>query len=292
MGSKSDQAPLVAVVGETASGKSTLAIALAERFGGEIVCADSWTVYKYFDVGTAKPTPEDRLRIRHHLLDIVDPHDGFSAAEFKLLAKQAIADITSRGRLPILTGGTGLYVDSVLFDYSFLPPGDKKLREELNSLSISQLIKKAEESKLDLSDIDLRNKRRIIRLIESGGMKPSKGEMRKHTTVLGVEIERQLLKEKIMLRVDDMFRQGLASEVESLSSRYGWDVEPMKGIGYREFHDYFSGNQTLEVTRDKIIHSTLDLAKRQRTWFRRNKSIHWIPGQEQAVDILTTELNK
>lgn len=292
MGSKSDQASLVAIVGETASGKSSLAISLAERFDGEIVCADSWTVYKHFDIGTAKPTPEDCSRVRHHLLDIVDPHDGFSAAEFKALAMEAIDDIVSRGKLPILTGGTGLYIDSVLFDYSFLPPGDRGLREKLNEMSIIELIQKAKKDKLDLSDIDTRNKRRIIRLIESRGIRPTKREMRKHTIILGVGVDRETLKKRVALRVDEMLSRGLVNEVESLSHLYGWDVEPMKGIGYREFYGYFHGSQSLEATRDMIIRSTLDLAKRQRTWFKRNKSIHWVDEQKQAVDILTTELNK
>jgi tRNA dimethylallyltransferase len=291
MATKSNS-PLIVVVGETASGKSALAMLLAEKFNGEIIAADSWTVYKDFNIGTAKPSAEDQKRVTHHLLDIADPQVGFSAAEYKRLALATIKDITQQGKLPILVGGTGLYIDSILFDYSFLPPASAEMREYLNGLDINALLAELERKGIDTKGVDLRNKRRLIRLLETDGNRPTKGLMRKNTLVVGVSVPRDQLQERIIARVDAMFADGLEAEVWALAKKYGWDVEPMKGIGYREFYEYYNGLQTLAQTRDRIISACLNLAKRQRTWFKRNRSVHWISEQREAVDIATTFLNK
>lgn len=284
--------PLVVIVGETASGKSALAMELAEQFDGELICADSWTVYKGFDIGTAKPSPADRVRVPHHLLDVADPAEGFSAVLFQRLAKEAIADITARGKLPIMVGGTGLYIDSVLYDYQFLPPSDPKLREELNALSLSELLERAAALELDTVGIDLRNKRRVIRLIENNGQRPSKQALRENTLVLGIKVPRDELQERITGRVDIMLRQGLEDETWQLAERYGWEAEPMKGIGYVEWHEYFAGSLGLAETRQRIIKASMDLAKRQRTWFKRNSGIQWVSDRSKAIEITTTFLNK
>jgi len=286
--------PLVVIVGETASGKSALALELAERFGGELVCADSWTVYRGFDVGTAKPSEEERQRMPHHLLDVADPAEGFSAVLFQRLAKEAIADISARGKLPIMVGGTGLYVDSVLFDYSFLPPSDPALREELSAMTLEQVLERARAMGLDTEGIDLGNKRRVVRLIENNGVRPTKRTVRGNTLVLGLQTERAELHQKIEGRVDAMLAAGLEEEVRRLAGRYGWDAEPMKGIGYFQWQGYFEGRQTLEETRAKIIKATMDLAKRQRTWFKRNSGIQWLNNRDKytdAADLITTLLN-
>lgn len=293
MASRSDNPPLVVIVGETASGKSELAVQLAEAFAGEVIAADSWTVYKDFTIGTAKPDAATRNRVPHYLLDIADPLIGFSAAEYKRQALAVIADISRRHKLPILVGGTGLYVDSVLFDYSFLPPAAPEMREKLNALSIDELLRMIEESGYELEDIDVRNKRRLIRLIESNGLRPNRNEqVRSNTLAIGVRVEREELRARIAKRVDAMLTAGLEDEVGMLAKTYGWDVEPMKGIGYQEFYEYFNGSQTIDETRERIISSSLNLAKRQRTWFKRNKSIHWTSKQEEAVELITTFLNK
>lgn len=292
MATKPDNPPLVVIVGETASGKSALAFELAKRFDGEIINADSWAVYRDFNIGTAKPSTEERRAIPHHLLDVADPTVGFSAAVFQRLANEAIEDIVSRGKLPILVGGTGLYVDSVIFDYSFLPPSEPELRRQLNALSVPELLEYAGGLKLDTSSIDIRNKRRIIRLIENNGQLPTKGILRSSTVILGVSVQREVLQERVEARVNAMLAAGLEEEVRSLAQTYGWEVEPMKGIGYREWREYFAGSQTLEETKRRIIKSTMDLAKRQRTWFKRNKSIQWVTEQVNAVAIVTTLLNK
>lgn len=284
--------PLIVIVGETASGKSALALELAKKFDGELICADSWTVYKGFDIGTAKPSRKERKKIPHHLLDVADPAEGFSAAEFKKLATNTIQSIVLRGKLPIMVGGTGLYIDSVLYDYSFLPPSDPVLRAELNAMSLEQVVARAGELELDTTGIDLRNKRRVIRLIENNGVRPGKHEVRANTLVLGIKTDRERLQERIAQRVDAMLAAGLEQEARLLSQMYGWRVEPMKGIGYSEWEDYFVGRQTLEETKRRIVKDTQDLAKRQRTWFKRNSSIQWVNDRSNAVEIVTTFLNK
>ncbi len=285
-------APLVVVVGETASGKSALAMKLAECFNGEIICADSWTVYKGFDIGTAKPSSNDQLRVPHHLLDVADPVEGFSAVEFQRLAKQVIADIFARRKLPILVGGTGLYIDSVLYDYGFLPKSNPGLRAQLNDMQLVDLLRLASDLRLDASGVDARNKRRIIRLIESNGAIPTKRPLRDNTLVLGVAVEREQLRTNVEARVGTMLAAGLEDEVRRLAGQYGWEVEPMKGIGYREWREYFEGSQTHSEVRARILKGTLDLAKRQRTWFKRNDSIQWIYDRSKVVDLVTTFLNK
>lgn len=285
--------PLIVVVGETASGKSALAIELAKRFDGEIICADSWTVRRGVDIGTAKPSEEDQTAVPHHLLDVVGPDEDFTAAIFKKLANDAIEDIANRSKLPILVGGTGLYVDGVIYDFSFLPAGDQGLRRELNALTISQLLKRIEDSGLEMGEIDSRNKRRLIRLIENNGRLPTKHQLRENTLLIGLRTNPEVSKIRIEQRVDAMIGDGLEAEARGLAERYGWDCEALKGIGYAQWRGYFESRQDMAETRQKIIKATLDLAKRQRTWFKRNKSIHWIftpVNWQQVVDPVTTFL--
>lgn len=284
--------PLVVIVGETASGKSALAMDIARKFNGEIIGADSWTVYRDFNIGTAKPSEQEMEEVPHHLFDIVDARDGFNAALFKELAIKAMADIHSRGKLPILVGGTGLYIDSVIFDYAFMAPGDPVERERLNNTDLKELLAEARTAGVSLESIDIRNKRRVIRAIETGGQQPSRQALRANTAVIGIKVDRDTLAVRASARVDTMLQTGLEAEVASLSAKYGWDVEPMKGIGYFEWHDYFLGTQSLAQTRDRIISSTLKLAKRQRAWFKRNNSIQWINNRYDIVAIVTTLLNK
>lgn len=287
--------PLIAVVGETASGKSALALWLAQKYNGELICADSWTVRRECNIGTAKPSLEDQASVPHHLLNVVGPDEDFTAAVFKRLALEAIDDITSRGKVPILVGGTGLYVDGILYDYNFLPEGRPGLRDELNLLSIDELLVRINKADIELGETDPRNKRRLIRLIETDGAVQTKAELRDNTLIFGMQPERQELNQRIAGRVDAMIQAGLEHEVDQLQRTYGWDCEGLKGIGYREWHDYFVGTQSLELTRERIISSTVGLAKRQRTWFKRNKFIHWLTtpiDYAHADELIIDLLNK
>lgn len=283
---------IVAIVGETASGKSAIAMELAKLLDGEIITADSWTVYKGFNIGTDKPSKQDRQDVKHHLLDVADPMIGYSAAEFKRQAEKTIVDIVKRAKLPIIVGGSGLYIDSILYDYSFLPPSDPALRVKYNAMTIEELRDLVGQTEYDTSDIDLNNKRRIIRLLENEGKFPSSRPIRKDILIVGIKTDRENLKANIEKRVDKMLGEGLEVEVRKLAKKYDWSVEPMKGIGYREFKEYIEDSVDLAEVVDKIVADTLNLAKKQRTWFNRNKSIHWVSNRDEIVEVVTTTLNK
>ena len=287
--------PLVAIVGQTASGKSKLAVKLAEHFQGEIICADSMTVYRGFNLGAAKPTQTERLKIQHHLLDVVDPDSGFNTKEFQRRANIAIQDINRRGKLPLLVGGSGLYIDSVLFEYKFLTPPSLELRHRLNQMDLPELLQKANDLKLDTNLIDIRNKRRVVRLIETNGLQSIKKPIRPGTVVIGLQIPQEDLEIRVKQRVEEMIANGLENEVRNLARIYGWQIEQMKAVGYREWRDYFEGNATYTELVHMILKDTLALAKKQNTWFKRNKSIHWFSNRYkfgEIVELVTTVLNK
>jgi tRNA dimethylallyltransferase len=283
--------PLVVVVGETASGKSALGIELAKKFNGEIIAADSRTVYKYMDIGTAKPSLEDRKKVRHHLIDIRTPDKPLTVADFKELCQNAIDEISSRGRLPIMVGGSGLYIDSVIFDYKFSSNSvDPEQRNELQKLSVTELQETVDRMELAMP-LNRNNKRHLIRQIETGGVSSQSLKIRPNTLVIGLLKDRDILKEDIAKRVEVMFKSGLVEEALSLGGKYGWEAEPLKSIGYREFASY-QKDDSIDGIQTNIIRDSINYAKRQKTWFKRNKNIHWISEQIEAVDLVTTLLNK
>lgn len=273
---------LITIVGQTASGKSSMALELAEKYGGEIICADSRTVYKSTDIGTAKPTLADRSRVPHHLLDVVEPGQPFNAADFKYLANNAIADIYSKGKIPFLVGGTGLYVDSVLFDFEFGNEADPELRSELEALSDDMLRRRAEDLGITEDQVNFKNRRHLTRAIERGGVVQERRVLRENTLVLGIQLEAEELRERISQRLDIMIRDGLKEEVTRLLAKYGWDNEAMSGIGYKEWRPYLEGKDSLEHTFYLLNTHTVQYAKRQKTWFNRGDHIQWIKDVAQA----------
>ena len=284
--------PLIVIVGETASGKSKIALELAQLLNGEIINADSWAVYKDFDIGTAKPTSKDQHKVKHYILDVADPRKGFSAVEFKKLAIKAINDINRKGKVPIIVGGTGLYIDSLIFDYSFLPASTASERKYLEGLSLEALVKRCHDLGYNTKKIDLNNKRRVIRLLENKGVYPSAKPLRDNTLILGIKISPDNLIKNIEKRTEQMLQNGLEMEVRSLESKYGWEIEPMKGIGYREFKNFLSGDIDEQELINQINKDTLKLVKKQNTWFKRNKSIQWVTNREEVVELATTFMNK
>ena len=178
----------------------------------------------------------------------------------------------------------------MLYHYTFLAPPAPELRQELNALSLEQLLERARANGLTTNGIDTRNKRRVIRLIENDGQLPTKQDLRPNTLILGLHVPREQLHDRVVQRVDTMLTAGLEFEAKQLASEYGWDAEPMKGIGYAQWQAYVTGTHSLEDTRAKIIKATQELAKRQRTWFKRNSSIQWLetPVKWMAVDELIT----
>ncbi len=286
--------PLIVIVGETASGKTDLAIRIAVNFHGEIICADSSTIRQELDIGTAKPTSSERKKIPHHLLDIINPDEDFSAAEFKKLANRAITDIHSRNRIPILVGGSGLYVDSVLFDYSFLPKSNKKIRDALNELKLEELRTRANNiTGAKLKHDDLNNRHRLIRLIEVNGIKPEKKTIRKNTLILGIKYTPQEINDRIEKRMKSMLEKGLEKEVRDLTEKYSWSSPALKSINYIQWKEYIYGEESYEELCNKLLKANKHLAKKQRTWFYRNKSIQWISTPVKwstVVETITTFL--
>lgn len=283
--------PLIAVVGFTASGKTELGIDIAQMFGGEIVAADAVTVYKGFNIGSAKPTQKEMSKIPHHMIDICDANQGMTVAEYKRNATHTIDDILHRGRLPVLVGGSGLYVDSILYDYEFRTRPDSVLRDRLNSMSTGELLREAVAGNLDTSGVDIRNKHRLIRLIETNGEATVKRPLRDNTLVIALDVDREELRARVERRVNTMISEGLADEVMKLSQQYDWSTEAMKSIGYREWQPYFAGECDLMTVRDAIITHTMQLAKKQRTWFKRNHDIRWVNNKSESVEYVTTFMN-
>jgi tRNA dimethylallyltransferase len=291
---KYKESPLVVIIGTTASGKSELAIKLAQHFDGEIICADSVTVYKGFDIGTAKPSQNMRQTVPHHLLDVADPAVGFNVAEFQRLANKTIKDINYRHKLPFLVGGSGMYVDSVIFGYKFSKPVSLQQRESLNKMDLPELLLEAKRLDLNVDAIDTRNKRRVSRMIETGGFQPNRHAPGYKMLQLGLILPEETLEARIDERIKGMIDNGLIMEVQNMANRYGWEVEPMKSVGYREWHSYFEKTKTLTEIRSEITLDTKNLVKKQLTWFKRNKSIHWLTTEDkfiESVDLITTLLN-
>lgn len=291
MESVTDNSPLVVILGQTASGKSALAMDLAIRFGGEIIAADSRTIYRGMDIGTAKPSAEDQSRVRHHLLDVVNPDQSFTAADFQRLANEAIDDISGRGKLPILVGGSGLYVDAVIYDFGFRRQADDGQRSKLERLSVGELQNLIVGRGIALPE-NKGNARHLIRTLETDGELPRRQGLRPRTLVIGLLKEKEELVETIRLRVDEMVGRGFIDEVGKVVEKYGWDAPALQAPGYKAFRPYVAGQITLDEAKRQFVQNDVRYAKRQKTWFKRNPDINWISKSEDAVDLVTTFLNK
>ncbi|MBQ8250007.1 MAG: tRNA (adenosine(37)-N6)-dimethylallyltransferase MiaA [Clostridia bacterium] len=285
---------VAAVVGPTASGKTALAIALAKEFNGEVISCDSMQIYRGMDIGTAKPTVAEMDGIPHHMIDIIEPSEPFSAADYSPLAKAAADDIISRGKLPIFCGGTGLYLDAVLSANSYADTEtDLSLREQLLS-EVERDGADAMWERLRAVDPEAaeathkNNIKRVVRALEiylSSGVTKTEWDKRSRlaptpfdATVIALEREREELYRRIDLRVDIMMEAGLENEVRELitSGRLPRTSTAAQAIGYKEFIEYFDGRITLDEVVETIKQSSRRYAKRQLTWFKRNKEVNWI----------------
>ena len=284
--------PLIVIVGQTASGKSELALQLAKRYNGEIICADSRTVYRGMDIGTAKPSQQDQKLVPHHLLDIAEPDQPITAADFKQRAQERMQDIASRGKTAFLVGGTGLYIDAVLFNFSFSSSVLPGIRQELNKKSVQELQTMLLKKGLALPE-NTKNPRHLIRQLETGGVSNQKTALRQNTLVLSTPfLDQPTLKERLTRRLNGMLKQGLEKEVQTLVARFGWDCPALQTIGYQEFKPYFAGEVTLGEVKTAVVQHSIQYARRQKTWFKRNRHLHLIYKKEDAVDLITSLLNK
>ena len=275
---------VIAVVGATASGKTSYAIELAKKINGEIISADSRLVYKGMDIGTAKPTIDEMQEIPHYMIDVVEPEYNYSVGLYVKEAKKHITDIISRGKVPIVVGGTGLYFRVLLENYD-LPDvkPDYELRKELSSYSYEELLEML--TKLDekaANSVEKNDKKKLIRYIEIIKLagKPLdlvRGVKEKVFNVewVGLNFPREILYDRINKRVDLMIEQGLIDETKKLLQKHGRISNITDTIGYREVLSYLDGELSLDEAKDKLKQNTRNYAKRQLTWFRKNEQINW-----------------
>ena len=283
--------PLIVVVGPTASGKTALAIRLATEYDGEIICADSRTIYKGMDIGTAKPTDAEQGVVKHWGLDLVEPGERFTAADFKDYANKCIADIRKRGKVPFLVGGTGLYVDAVLYDYRFGDGYDSARRDSLLQMSIESLQNYCKKHNIQLPQ-NISNKRYIVRAIEQNGINNSSNDVPiTNSIVVGISTDAAILRTRIERRSEQLFQDGVVEEAKKLGKKYGWESEAMTGNIYRIIHRYVNGDISLDDAKRLFVIRDRQLAKRQLTWFRRRKHIEWLELDE-AYTFLARQLEK
>lgn len=266
--------PTIVIVGPTASGKTSLGIKIAKKYNGEVICADSRTVYKDLHIGTAKPTTEETSGVKHHLLSVVAPDQKFSVADFKRLANRAISDVKARGKVPILVGGSGLYINSVIYDYKFAKKASDELRNELSGLTIDELQDRCFELEIPLPE-NSKNKRYLIRAIEAGGTPKSRSELSANTLVVGIKTTKDELNARITTRIFAMYDQGVVEETTKLINRYGGDLEVLNSNIYGIVRRYLAGEIELNQTKELAISGDLKLAKKQLTWFKRDSNIVW-----------------
>ena len=281
---------LLVIIGPTAVGKTKLSIELAKRFNGEIVSGDSMQIYKGMDIGTAKIKAEEMEGVPHHLIDIKDPSESFSVAEFQALVRAKINDIDERGKIPIIVGGTGLYIQSVLYDYQFSEiPADDAFRKELEQKA-RQMGNEALHKDLGEVDPDSarllhpNNLRRVIRALEiyhctgktmAEWQKGQKHDLVYNAAIVGLTMEREKLYERINTRVDLMMNEGLLAEVRRFYEKGLRDCQSIQAIGYKEFYVFLDGKVSLETAIENLKQNSRRYAKRQFTWFHNKMNVEW-----------------
>ncbi len=291
---------LIAVMGTNASGKSGLGIELAARYGGEVVSADSRQVFRGLDLGSGKITPEEAKGVPHHLIDVCEPGEFFSMADFQRLAYAAIDDILSRGKIPFLVGGTGLYVDAVIdgYELSEIEP-DLEFRAHLETFETPALYAMLKE-KLPNTEIDPKNRNRVMRALErlaADDYHPGRRSPRYEVLKLGVTWPREILKQRIDERLERRLQQGMIDEVKGLMDA-GVSTEFLTKLGleYRYITEYLLGKWTYDQMLDELARAIKRFAKRQMTWFRKEENLHWLDMSadpvKQAVELIDAFLKE
>ncbi|MBJ8070442.1 MULTISPECIES: tRNA (adenosine(37)-N6)-dimethylallyltransferase MiaA [Bacillus] len=291
------------IIGPTAVGKTKLSIDLAKALNGEVISGDSMQIYRTMDIGTAKVTTDEMDGIPHYMIDIKDPEDSFSVAEFQERVRKCIREITERGKLPIIVGGTGLYIQSVLFDYQFTDEaGDATYREQMEKLALERGVeyihKKLQEVDPESAErIHANNVRRVIRALEifhttgekmSNQLEKQENELLYDVSLIGLTMDREMLYDRINLRVNLMIEQGLLEEVKGLHERGVRDCQSIQAIGYKEIYDYFENRVSLEEAVSQLKTNSRRYAKRQLTWFRNKMDVAWfdVTDGEKTSEIL------
>ena len=300
---------VIVVIGPTSVGKTKMGVALAKKLNGEVISGDSMQVYRQMDIGTAKVTIEEMEGVTHHCIDILDPKDQYSVHDFQQTVRKQITEITNRGHVPIIVGGTGLYIKAALYDYTFSEMENnhdeinKKYRDYTNEQLYDHLKQIDEES---AKILHFNNRRRVLRAIEiyeqTGQKKSEMINEQEHICLydayfVGLTLPRELLYERINLRVDLMMKNGLQGEMESLIKQgLTRENQSMKAIGYKEWFDYFEGKCDLNEVSENIKKHSRQYAKRQYTWFKNQFDVHWydvnLENFEQTIEQVTDDIEK
>lgn len=288
---------VLVIVGPTASGKTAFGIKACEKYNGEIISGDSIQIYKGLDIGSAKASEQERQEATHHLIDIKEPFESYSVKEFQELGRKLIDDITQRGKLPIVVGGTGLYIKALLYDYVFYDEEEKDDQfEELSNQEIYDLLK-VEDPKC-LEKIHINNRKRLVRALNivrkhkegiSGIKDKQEHKLCYDALIIGLNKNREDLYDDISKRVDMMLNDGLIDEIKGLlDSGVSFDNQSMQGIGYKEFRAYFDGSKTLNECVDDVKRNTKHFAKRQYTWFNNQMNVNWFDDRNEAFKLIDT----
>lgn len=279
---------VIVVIGPTSVGKTKMGVALAKKLNGEVISGDSMQVYRQMDIGTAKVTIEEMEGVTHHCIDILDPKDQYSVHDFQQTVRKQITEITNRGHVPIIVGGTGLYIKAALYDYTFseMENNHDEINKEYKDYTNEQLyahLKQIDEESAKI--LHFNNRRRVLRAIEiyeqTGQKKSEMINEQEHICLydayfVGLTLPRELLYERINLRVDLMMKNGLQGEMESLIKQgLTRENQSMKAIGYKEWFDYFEGKCDLNEVSENIKKHSRQYAKRQYTWFKNQFDVHW-----------------
>lgn len=292
-------------------GKSKLAIELAKKINGEIICADSMQIYKDMDIGTAKVTTEEMQGIKHYMLDIISPDERYSVSDYKVQAEKCIEEILNKGKVPIIVGGTGLYINSLIYGIEFQNEKyDEEYRKALEDMAQKEGLEVLyEKAKLidptAMEKISKNDKKRIIRVLEiyhkTGKTKTQqeiesrKKDVKYNYHMFAIDMERPILYERINKRVDIMINEGLIEEVKNILAKYSQFPTAMQGLGYKEVVEFLQGNISKEEMVEKVKLETRHYAKRQLTWFRKNKETIWLDGQkdlEENIKIIMENYKK
>ena len=301
---------VIVICGPTASGKTALSIELAKKINGEIISCDSMQIYKHMNIGTAKPTHEEMQGIKHYLIDIVSPNERYSVADYKKDAKKAIKEIINHGKIPIVVGGTGLYLDSLIYEIEyqnieFDENYRKELEKQVEEKGLDYLYKKAKEIDPQATEkISPNDKKRILRILEiyhatgknktQQELESRKKEVEYDYHIYAIDWDREELYNRINKRVDIMIEQGLIEEVKKILEKYKKFPTAMQGLGYKEVVEYLEGKLTKDEMMEKIKMETRRYAKRQLTWFRKNKQTIWIKGEDDLqnnIEIILEGIN-
>lgn len=290
---------VIVICGPTASGKTALSIELAKKINGEIVSCDSMQIYKEMDIGTAKPTLEEMQGIKHYMIGIISPNERYSVADYKKDAKKAIREILNKGKVPIVVGGTGLYIDSLIYEIEYQDiEFDKEYREhlekEVKEKGLEELYNEAKEiDPQAIEKISENDKKRILRILEiyhatgenktEQERKSRQKEVEYDYKVYALNMDREKLYDRINKRVDKMIEEGLIQEVEKIYKKYNDFPTAMQGLGYKEVVEYLEGKLTKEEMIEKIKQETRRYAKRQLTWFRKNKQTIWLDVGKNTI---------